>query len=431
MWNRPGPHLPLHPSQLVEGLYIWLDIPWDEHPFFTNRTLLKSPAEVAAVRSMDWRGRLNGRLFYHPNKSSREPLPLEVDTDARSEPVEAPAAIDDTEARSIVNSEREKREKIRKQRELAQLTDRAWEDASRRTKQALSTFNWSPKTAGAVLAQLSRETAVAVAKDERLILHLLGDLQEAGAHFHALTVMTLAMAMGKTVGMAEEELADLALAALAHDAGKGQIPPSVLHNPQRKKHEEDFVRQHVQFSCQLARESGVFSDAVIAIMADHHEFADGSGWPRRKTQLSKAAQILAMVNRYDNLCMPEQEGVLPIMPAEALARMFRLEAARYHPELLSVFVKLLGVYPPGTVVRLSDDNLALVVAPGQEALRPCVLVYAPELSKADAPIVELGAEPELRVVEAIRPQLLPADVVEWLSPQRRISYFYRLEQVQH
>ena len=134
-----------------------------------------------------------------------------------------------------------------------------------------------------------------------------------------------------------------------------------------------------------------------------------------------------MVNRYDNLCTPEAIGVEPLMPAEALARMFRIEGAQHDPALLGALIKLLGVYPPGTVVQLNDTSLALVVAPGPESLRPQVLVYTPEIPKDEAPTIELHTEPDLKIIEAIRPATLPPDVLAWLNPQQRLSYFFSVE----
>jgi hypothetical protein len=90
-------------------------------------------------------------------------------------------------------------------------------------------------------------------------------------------------------------------------------------------------------------------------------------------------------------------------------------------------IKLLGVYPPGTVVQLSDGALALVIAPGVSSLKPTVLLYTPELSKEAAPTLELANEPDLKIVEAIRPSSLPPDVFQWLSPQQRLSYFFSVD----
>ncbi|MEY4756438.1 MAG: hypothetical protein RJA34_1336, partial [Pseudomonadota bacterium] len=99
----------------------------------------------------------------------------------------------------------------------------------------------------------------------------------------------------------------------------------------------------------------------------------------------------------------------------------------FDKSLLSLMIKLLGVYPPGTVVQLSDGALALVIAPGESALKPTVLLYTPELAKDEAPTLELANEPDLKIAEAIRPSTLPADVFQWLSPQQRLSYFFSVD----
>jgi HD-GYP domain-containing protein (c-di-GMP phosphodiesterase class II) len=236
--------------------------------------------------------------------------------------------------------------------------------------------------------------------------------------------MTLSLMLGKKAGLNERELADLAMAALAHDAGKSEVPLHILKNAQRKKHEEEFYRQHVQYSVQLANLSGAFSPAALAIIADHHETLDGKGWPQQKTNLGPGARILGLVDRYDRLCSPEAPGKESMMPAEALATLFRQESGKYDATLLAMLIKLLGVYPPGTVVQLNDGSLALVVAPGPQSLQPKVLIYSPELPKDEAFVMALATEPDLKIVSVVRPSTLAPEVLTWLNPQQRLSYYF-------
>jgi len=424
MWNKPGQPVPIDPSQLVPGLYVWLDLRWDEHPFLTNRVLIKSAQDVALIQSLD----TAGHLFYYPDKSTAKPAAVAVTQHPSDVQAAAAAAEKAALVLEVKRLEKIKKEKLQLQKDTATRMDRAWENAARATKEALLTLNRSPRAAGELLLALSTETAAAISRGQDVLLHLLGDKKDQGPQFHALNVLTLSMLLGKKAGLGEGELADLAMAALAHDAGKVQVPPQILKTCQRKKHEEDFFRQHVMFSAQLAAQSGVFNKESLTIIADHHEALDGSGWPRAKRDSPRSARILALVNRYDNLCTPEAQDATPLMPAEALARMFRLEGSKFDPALLSMLIKLLGVYPPGTVVQLNDGTLALVVAPGPDSLRPQVLVYSPELDKAEAPTIELHTEPDLKVIEAIRPSTLPTDVLAWLNPQQRLSYFYSVTQ---
>lgn len=426
MWKKPGPPVPLDPSQVVVGLYVWLAIPWDEHPFLTNRVMVASERDVAVIQSLS----LQGRLFYHPERSTAEPAPLAAQPSGVDALPEEDAA---TRARQAIVDEiavLELRKKALRQRQqdAAVRAERAWESAAHDTREALQSLARSPRAAGERLDQLSRETAAKIAQGREVLLHLLGDKKEQGPQFHALNVMTLSMLLGKRVGLSERELQDLALGALAHDVGKTEVPAYLLRTAHRKKHEEDFYRQHVAFSLRLATATGKFTAAALAVIADHHEAADGSGWPAGQAPRSVAAQIVALVNRYDNLCSPEAPDTPAMMPAEALAHLFRNEGGRFDPALLAALIKLLGIYPPGTVVLLSDGSLALVVAPSRDSLRPHVVIYAPETDKDQAPVLDLSTEGHVKVAEAVRPATLPADVLDWLNPRQRLSYYFSVDE---
>jgi HD-GYP domain-containing protein (c-di-GMP phosphodiesterase class II) len=421
---QPSPDaLPLAPSQLVPGLYVWLDLGWMDHPFLTNRFLIRKAEDIAIIQGLA----AEGRLYYLPARSTAEPLPLDTP------PAEPPTPDEATLREQALAQERERlaaarREKIRHIREAAARADRAWESAASATRQALTTLARSPRAAGQHLAQLSRETAASIAQGPDVLLHLLGAKDDHGPQFHALNVMTLCMLVGKRVGLNEQDLSDLAMAALAHDAGKAVIPLSILRNGQRKRHEEDHYRLHVKHSIQLAEESGAFTRRSLEMIAQHHEAADGSGFPKGLRDLGTCASILAMVNRYDRLCTPESPDLAPRMPSEALAHMLRHEASLYDTTLLGTLIKLLGVYPPGTIVRLSDRSLGLVVAPGPHIQRPRVLLYSPGQAEADAPMLDLGREPELAITGALRPTDLAPEVLAWLNPQKRLACYFSVEE---
>jgi HD-GYP domain-containing protein (c-di-GMP phosphodiesterase class II) len=414
--------LPLDLSQLVPGLCVWLDMKWMDHPFLTNRFVIKSEQDLAVLRSLP----LQGRLYYLPARSVVSPPPLGVpDPDALAEP--PPPVCENALAAERQRLVEARREKIRGVKDAAARADRAWDSAARATREALAMLARSPRMAGKQLALLSRETAATISQGPDALLHLLGPKDDQGPQFHALNVMTLCMLVGKKVGLSQYELTDLAMAAVAHDAGKAEIPLPILRNGHRKKHEEDHYRLHVRHSVQLARESGAFGPNALALIEQHHEAADGSGFPRGLTTLSPSAAILIMVNRYDRLCSPESPELVPLMPSEALAHMLRQEGSRHDPRLLTKLIHLLGVYPPGTVVRLSDGTLALVVSPGADIYRPRVLLYSPGVADDDAPMLDLGNEAGLDVIDAIRPTDLDPSVLQWLNPQKRLACFFSVE----
>ena len=419
MWKRPEKPIAIQPAQVALGLYVWLDMPWDDHPFLYNRFKINDAKQIAALRAI----KSQGKLYYYPDKSSAEPEPFVEQ--AKAEIVEA----SDPAREAAVNLEmarcnKEKHERLRQQKDTAARADRAWEQAAKVTREAMIGMTRSPKQAGAQLLDLSQKTASMIAQGQEVLLHLLGDKEGEGPQFHALNVMTLAMLLGKVAGLSEAQLAELALGTLAHDIGKAKVPSHILKAKTRAKHEEAFYRQHGEYGVELAKIAGVFGPTALSVIADHHEYIDGSGWPTGKTNAGPAARIVALVDRYDRLCSPESPEREALMPAEALARLFRVEAARFDQRLLSMLIKLLGVYPPGTLVKLNDESLGLVVSPGKESLRPTILIYSPEVDKREAPTVDLAQVEELKIEESLRPSSIPADVLQWLNPRQRLSYFF-------
>ena len=419
MWKKPEKPIAIDPTQVTLGLYVWLDMPWDDHPFIYNRFKISDAKQIASLRAI----KSKGKLYYYPDKSSAEPEPLNEVPDEAVEPPADPAqeaAINQEIERCNV----EKHARLRQQKDAAARADRAWEQAARVTREAMIGMTRSPKQAGAQLAELSKSTASMITQGQEVLLHLLGDKEGEGPQFHALNVMTLAMLLGKVAGLNEAQLAELAMGTLAHDIGKAKVPAHILKAKTRAKHEEEFYRQHGNYGLEMARISDAFGPTALSIIADHHEYMDGSGWPTGKTTAGPAARIVALVDRYDRLCSPESQERDALMPAEALARMYRVEAARVDPRLLSMLIKLLGVYPPGTLVRLNDESLGLVVSPGKESLKPTILIYTPEVDKREAPTVNLGQVEGLKIEESLRPASIPPDVLQWLNPRQRLSYFF-------
>lgn len=418
MWNKPGNPVPIDPSQVVVGLFIWIDASWDDHPFLCSRFKVSNEKQVAEIRALPMRG----KLYYHPDKSSAKPGPLLEKVEAVQVPGEPDAAA--VLAAEMARENKEKHERLRQQKEAAVRADRAWEQAARVTREAMLGMGRMPKQAGEQLLQFSQTTASRITQGEEVLLHLLGDKEGEGPQFHALNVMTLSMLIGKSAGLNEGQMAELALGALAHDIGKIKIPLHILKTKARAKHEEAFYRQHGEYGVELARLAPSFGATAISVIADHHEYLDGSGWPAGKTNPGPAARIVALVNRYDRLCSPESPEREALMPSEALARLFKVESGKFDSRLLSMLIKLLGVYPPGTLVRLSDESLGLVVSPGKESLRPTVLIYTPEVDKRDAPTINLAQIGDLKIEEALRPSSLPSDVLKWINPRQRLSYFF-------
>ena len=165
---------------------------------------------------------------------------------------------------------------------------------------------------------------------------------------------------------------------------------------------------------------------MLRIVAQHHELADGSGYPKRLKgdQIDPLARIVALVNYYDNLCNPI-DLAKAMTPHEALSLMFAQRRTKFDARALQVMIRSLGVYPPGSVVRLSNDALALVSSVNPvRPLRPWVTVFDPTVPRDEAIMLDLEQEPDINIAKALRPIHLPPEVYEYLSPRKRVTYYF-------
>jgi len=112
-------------------------------------------------------------------------------------------------------------------------------------------------------------------------------------------------------------------------------------------------------------------------------------------------------------------------PHEALSLMYAHRRAQFDPLAMATLVKSLGVYPPGTLVKLSNDAVGLVMNVNVGLpLRPRIMVYDDEIPKEDAIIIDLSAESkELGITSSIRPGLLPRAIYDYLNPRKRVNYY--------
>lgn len=250
-----------------------------------------------------------------------------------------------------------------------------------------------------------------------LVIRLLSESSGNRQAEHPVNVTVLCLLLGKTLGLTAVGLYELGMAALLHDLGKDGKPGARVPR--------EAYERHVGDSVALANGMGVSSD-VLTAMAQHHEFADGSGFPLHliDEDLSTAGKILCLVNSYDRLCNPEfaQEGQTP---HEALAMLYAQFRARFDPTILRAFIRMMGVYPPGSVVQLADGRFAMVVSVNSSRpLKPQVLVCDLQVPLALAQPLDLEMSPDIGIRRSLRPDQLPREALSYLSPRQRICYFF-------
>jgi hypothetical protein len=168
-------------------------------------------------------------------------------------------------------------------------------------------------------------------------------------------------------------------------------------------------------------------DKVVRdVIAHHHEYMDGSGFPNRLKgeAIRLPTRIITVANVYDNLCN-HIDHLQSMTPHEALSLMYAHRKAQFDSAVMATLIKSLGVYPPGTLVRLSNDAIGLVMNVNVGLpLRPRILVHDDEIPKEHAIILDLSMEnKELAITASVRPGLLPKSIVDYLNPRKRVNYY--------
>ncbi|ARS47414.1 phosphohydrolase [Ectopseudomonas mendocina] len=405
-------HTPyISPEQLCVGLYVHLDLSWWEHDFAFSSFKIKDEAQISALRALKLK-----QLRYDPARSDCPPLP-------QSESTPPPAAAEPTV--DPQSQERQQRaERLRQLRTRLADVDRRFIEASQRIKTLNQTLRSRPEDAmrqAGVIVGAMVETLLGA---PGVVLHGITGKAAEDSYFHALNVTVLSLLLGRQLGLDSEACHSLGLGALLHDIGKLEVPSKVLLKVEPlTRPEQQLLQMHSDFGLRMGQKL-MLDDEVLRIIHEHHEHCDGSGYPRglREAAIGRLSRLVAITNHFDNLCNP-LDPRQALRPHEALALMFKQQRERFDEVALKAFIRVMGIYPPGSLVQLEDERYALVLGMNpSQALKPTLIVYDAEVAKEEALILDLAQEPKLAIARSLRPAQLPLEVLEYLSPRRNLSY---------
>ena len=402
-------------DRLQPGVFISLgELRWLDHPFLLNRFLLSSQEQIKVLRSLGLK-----TVEWDPERSTARPLP--ETTEPPPEEVDFSSSV----LNSMLDAKRSRTERVRAQREGLARCERLFEEEASGVGDILRNLGSRPlESYGKAKGAVGRMVGSLI-NAESVAVHLVNmKVKEPGLAHHAMNVVVLSLLLGKAAKLGEEEMRWLGLGAMFHDLGKIDVPTRVLRNAQRTAAEEQFYQAHVGYGIKHAATINELPVAVKNIIACHHERWDGNGFPNRLAgaKIPRLARIAAIANRYDNLCNPFDLRTAKT-PAEAVAFMYKQEGGHYDPELLQLFVKAIGVYPPGSFVALSDGSIGLVVENNSsDLLHPLIMLHDPGVPRNEALLLDLR-ETEATITAAISPAKLPVEIVEYLAPRGRIDYY--------
>lgn len=405
--------LPVIPvTDLRVGHYVLLDLGWMDHPFPRNNFRIASQRQIEAIRALGLT-----RVRIDPARSDPEPDDEPAPSSGFDELLTPKAADAVLEPRLAA---------LAAQRRSLQQCERRYHEGARRWRALVDDVERQPRLAGQQADALVGEMVAEIGGHGESAIRLLADVQGDRGAQHAMNVAVLSLLLGRALGLETAVLQVLGLAALLHDVGKLRLPEVVRHKDdaftaaQLKAYQE-----HPALGATLVRAMELPAE-VAQVVAQHHEHADGSGFPTgcRGEAMTPAAHVVALVNRYDRLCNPHHPAKAHT-PHEALALLFARQRGQFEARTMAAFIRMLGVYPPGSIVQLSDGRYAQVQAVNAtRPLKPRVLVHDPTVPRSEALLLDLQTQPQLSIQRSLRPDQLPRAALDYLEPRARYCYFF-------
>jgi HD-GYP domain-containing protein (c-di-GMP phosphodiesterase class II) len=197
-------------------------------------------------------------------------------------------------------------------------------------------------------------------------------------YMHSVAVCALMVALARTLNLDDKQTRDAGMSGLLHDLGKAMMPMEVLNKPGKLTDEEfAIIKSHPVEGHRLLVEGGTVSGVPLDVCLHHHEKIDGSGYPHRlkDENISMFAKMGAVCDVYDAITSnrPYKAGW---DPAESIRKMTEWCTGHFDTRIFQAFVKSIGIYPVGSLVRLSSGRLAVVTEQSDDSLlTPSIKVF--------------------------------------------------------
>jgi HD-GYP domain-containing protein (c-di-GMP phosphodiesterase class II) len=409
----------IKPDKLQVGMYVVLRLSWFKHPFWRKEFRIDSEKEIEIIQGLGLKW-----VSYDPELSDIQPPQTITRRAAQTVPApSAPSAYDEvlaaTRQKSILFL-KEKQDKLKQ-------CNREYHNSLGQVASITKEVSIGGEAGVDKAKELVEEVVATLKGNAESMVHLINIKEmDKVAYFHALNVCILSLILGRDLGLDEEELARIGLGALFHDIGKLKISKKVLlKKPPLSRSEWQYICMHPAYGYQMLENIPNFPEPALEIVFQHHERLTGKGYPQglRGDKIHPYAQITAVADLYDNLCNPPH-GDRVLTPHEAVSALYNCYREQLSSDILDAFIRAVGVYPPGTLVELSDGRLGMVIGVDkQKPLKPTVLLCSDD-PNLDGPLVEdMAEDDQYHIQRTMHPRDLSPKEMEYLRPERMVGFF--------
>jgi putative nucleotidyltransferase with HDIG domain len=360
--------------QLRVGMYVAkLDTDWVNHPFWRTSFAIEDDATIAKIRASGirevWIDTERGLDAANDANS-----PAAADPEASPPPAAAVAAP------AVVAAPAREESMVHAMQKARRICEAAREEVHAMFADARMGRAISVKTVGPLVEEIAsavKGNAAALISVARLKTH------DDYTYLHSVAVCALMVALSRELGLDDDATRKAGFGGMMHDLGKALMPHDVLNKPGKLSVEEfDVMKTHAARGYDLLVEAGEADAVTLEVTLHHHEKIDGSGYPHglAADAISMWARMGAVCDVYDAVTSrrPYKEGWDPALSVRRMASW----RGHFDEAVLRSFVKSVGIYPVGSLVRLRSEKLAVVVEPGRVSLvRPIVRVFFSTRSK--------------------------------------------------
>lgn len=328
---------------------------WLDHPFLLNQKLIDSDEEVARTAAsgidsvyIDTKRGLDADDMPTAAEAAQELEAALVGVFAADENPTPTFADSLTAARDVICS------------------------ARRALRELLSSVRLGRSVDVPAAAETARRLAVGAARHPHACL-LLGRLNRSDDYTfrHSVNVALILGIFARSQQLPEETVQALALGGILHDVGKMVVPVDILHKPGALGAVEmQVMREHVSSGVRLVREPENFLDAVaFDVIAEHHERCDGTGYPHglKADAISLGGRMGGIIDVYDALTS-DRVYRRAVSPAESIRKLFEWAEHHFDRNLTHAFIKTVGIYPAGSLLRLESGRIGVVLRQGEQSL---------------------------------------------------------------